>query len=308
MILNKCQKMLLGIAIGDSFGAGYEMQPRYKVSKYFTLEKYSRRHKWKIGKYTDDTQMSIAVTELLASGTEFSKINLANKFLECYRRDPHGGYARAMSGALKYSKNGLELLKARESGSPGNGAAMRAVPIGILPDLIKVIDYAKVNAQVTHNLPSSIASSVCVAAASHYFYHSLGAPQGVFDFCINACEGIDLESTEYFSSIKTMNHFDPELLFGRKDAQFGVPVNGMRTAGAVLYILSRFANSPKQTLIESVLLGGDTDSTACIALGISAINNGLNELPSFLLDQLEDGHYGKRYLVELGKKLCSAYT
>jgi ADP-ribosylglycohydrolase len=100
-----------------------------------------------------------------------------------------------------------------------------------------------------------------------------------------------------------MKYLVPELLFGEKDRRFGVPVDGMRTAGAVLYILARFSDDPRQTLIESVLLGGDTDSTTAIALGIVAINQGLGNIPKVLIDGLENEGFGKDYLIELGEKL-----
>lgn len=305
MKLNKAQNMLLGIAIGDAFGAGYEMQPRWKVLKYFTLKKYSRKKEWKKGKYTDDTQMSIAVAETMLE--EFNKINLANKFIEAYKRDPHSGYTRGFTQVLKICDNGEDLLKLVKGDSIKNGAAMRAVPIGILPNLKDVIDYAKINAKITHNSPGGIFSSVCIAVASHYFYYNLGDPKKVLDFCLNICKDLDKEATSYIKDIKNMKDLNPKLLFGKKDLKFGVPCHGVKTTGAVLYILSRFSNSSKQTLIESVLLGGDTDSTACIALGIIAINQGLKELPSFLLKGLEDGKYGKNYLIQLGEKLFLKY-
>jgi ADP-ribosylglycohydrolase len=303
MNLTKAQNMLLGIAIGDAFGAGYEMQPRWKVLKYFTLNKYSRRKGWKAGKYTDDTQMTIALVELLLSSEKFTKEAVADKFVEVYQRDPHGGYSGEMSKVMKSAKTGKDLIKSRKPGSPGNGACMRVVPLGVLHNLSDVIEYAKTSAQVTHAGPKGETSAVCVAAASHYFYHNLGPPQGVFDYCINACKGMDRESIEYFKAVKEMKYLVPELLFGEKDRRFGVPVDGMRTAGAVLYILARFSDDPRQTLIESVLLGGDTDSTTAIALGIVAINQGLGNIPKVLIDGLENEGFGKDYLIELGEKL-----
>jgi len=251
--------------------------------------------------------MSIGVTESMLSKKKFNKENLAEKFVEAYKRDPHTGYTRVFSSILKSSRNGKDMLRKIRGDSIKNGAAMRAVPMGVLLKLKDVINSAKINASVTHNSPGGIFSSVCVAVASHYFYYNLGKPEKVFDFCLKACKGLDKEALAYIKELSKMKHFNPKLLFGEKDEKFGVPCHGVKTAGAVLYILSRFSDSVRQTLIESVMLGGDTDSTACICLGIVAMNQGLDELPKFLLKDLENRGYGKDYLIELGEKLCKKY-
>ena len=180
---------------------------------------------------------------------------------------------------------------------------MRSVPLGILPKLADVVNYATINASVTHNTPKGITSSVCIAAASHYIYHGLGQYRGIIGFCTDACKGLDKESLAYFASIESMDCFNPESLLGKKDADFGVPCDGMRTAGAVLYIVSRSRDSLENTLTKSILLGGDTDSTASIACGIVAMNSGVAGLPKFLLEKLENGKHGRDYLILLGEKL-----
>jgi len=305
---NKCQNMLLGRAFGDAFGVGFELlMNRKKVRRKFQFDHYYIGGPgWKRGQYSDDTQMSMAVAELLISKREFNKFNLANKFVEVYRRDPHSGYG-SIRHSLKKAKNGAELLRTIRGNSWGNGACMRVTPIGILPNLKKVIQYAKINAKVTHNSPSAIASSVCIATATHYFYYNLGKPEKVFDYCINACRGIDGESIKYFEAVRDMKKFDSALLFGEENKECGVPVNGMRTAGAVLYIISRFYKNPSETLKEAVLLGGDTDTTASMCLGIVAMKTGIKKLPFFLFRDLENKGFGRDYLIELGQELYKKY-
>lgn len=300
--------MLLGIAIGDAFGVAFELKTRKDIKDRFQFDHYdSGREGWELGNYSDDTQMSIAITELLLSQKKFNKINLANSFLEVYKRDPHMGYGSSVREALKIAKNAKEFLKIIPGNSYGNGACMRAVPIGILPDIKKVIQYAIINAKITHNSPSAIASSVCIATASHYFYYNLGKSENVLDYCIKACGGLDKESINYFESLRNMKTLSPALLFGKENENFGVSVNGLRTAGAVLYIVSRFYKNPAETLKEAILLGGDTDSVASICLGLVSIKAGLDRLPPFLLKGLENNGFGKDYLIKLGEKLFKLY-
>ncbi len=302
---NKCQNMLLGIAMGDALGVGFELlMDRKKVRDKFKFDCYIPGGVgWKSGQYSDDTQMSIAITELLISKKRFNINNLADYFLRIYQRDPHMGYGGSVCEGLKKSKNPKEFLRIIPGNSSGNGACMRAVPLGVLPKIKDVVEYAKINAKVTHNVPSAIASSVCVGVASHYFYYNLGKPEDVFDYCINICENIDKESAEYFKIIKDMKKFNPVILFGSENEFKGVAPNGMRTAGAALYIISKFYKNPSETLREAILLGGDTDTVASICFGIVAIKTGIEKLPDFLFRDLENKSHGRDYLIELGEKL-----
>lgn len=300
--------MLLGIAIGDAFGAGYEMQSRNDIRKNFDFSKYRVRPKWRVwrpgtGRYTDDTQMSLAIAELLLSEELFTVHTLADFFVESFRRDPRPGYSKGFQKILEQVRSGRELIAALNPNSTRNGAAMRAVPIGTVRDIDMVIQHAVTNAKVTHDTPSGIASSVCVAAAAHYFLWDIGDPSGVFDYCIRACQKFDPISTRHFEAISRMQEEDPLLLFGKEKINFGVPVDAMRTAGAVLYLISRFSDDPTTTLQKAVLLGGDTDSVAAVALGIVASRAGLEMLPDFLLSGLENGPYGRDYIASLGEDL-----
>ena len=327
-IFSPHQKMLLGIAIGDAYGAGYEFRwPDLKNYQNISLEKYIKSSypdstnfihiNHFPGMYTDDTQMSIAVAELLVSNKPFTKENLADKFVECYKRDTILGYAQGFQKFLDSINSGKEFIEKINPSSIRNGATMRAVPIGLIKDIDKVVDYATINAKLTHDTPKGIASSVAVALMSHlkfyekYNYHDSkrfkyydGSMLEIMSILHDKIKSIDNESSEYFQRIWPMEKFDPKLLFGEKHAEKGVPCDGMRTAGAVLYLRSRDDfESPKAILTNAVSLGGDTDSVASIGLGIGLIRNSLDHLPEFLYNDLTNHKYGRDYLLSLGSDL-----
>ena len=321
MKLTKIQNMLMGIAIGDAFGAGYEFLEggRETVKTKFDFTKYDLHPKdgsestkltekgfLPAGHYTDDTQMSIAISELLLSDKEFNHLNLADSFVHCFKRDPKRAYAQRFREFLEDINSGQEFIEKIKPFSTRNGAAMRAVPLGIVKDLDKVIEYAKISAELTHNTPQGIASSVCVAMTSHFFFHN-PSYSSVFDYIEIPCREIDEESANHFRKIESMVEEDPYLLFGDKWASRGVPCNGMRTAAAALYIINNFSENPKEALRQAVLLGGDTDSTSAISLGVIAINNGIKNLPGFLFNDLTNHNYGRGYILNLGKNLSSKF-
>jgi ADP-ribosyl-[dinitrogen reductase] hydrolase len=316
MAFSPQQKMLLGIAIGDAYGAGYEFRyPDLKDYQNISLEKYVKSafpdFNHLPGMYTDDTQMSIAVAELLAGDKEFNKENLADKFFECYARDKIKGiYAKGFQAFLDSIASGKEFLEKINPVSIKNGAAMRAVPIGLIYDIDEVVEYATINASLTHNTSKGAASSVAVALMSHlHFYAGFNSYNDddlnkalIKHAIIRKVEKIDKETGAYMMNILYMNKLDPLLLLGAKHFTKGVPCDGMRTIGAVFYLLNNFRN-PKDILTKSIKLGGDTDSVASISLGINMMRGSINDLPEFLYTDLTNHEYGRDYLLSLGSRL-----
>ena len=300
--------MLLGIAIGDAFGAGYEFAYKTRaeyqqvdISKYSANPNPNFRHE--AGNYTDDTQMSIAIAELLADDIPFTSKNLADYFLRAYKRDPRVGYAKGFQAFLDSIETKEEFLAQIKPGSIRNGAAMRSVPLGIIPDLEAVVEYAKINAKLTHNTPKGISSSIIIALISHcaiYKKNEIESSRRIFE------EITDSEMLSYFSELAEMRTFNPALLFGEKNKDKGVPCDAMRTVGAVLYLFD--FSYPKNILLEAVKLGGDTDSVASITLGIKMINNDLDSLPVHLFDNLNNDQYGRDYLIDLGDRLATRFN
>ena len=300
---------MLGIAIGDAFGAAYENLSRKDVRRIFDPTKYSKNPLFNDhipGTYTDDTQMSIAVAELITSGEEFTPLNLANYFVSAFKRDMRPGYSRYSFQALQESKSGKEFLAKVTQSSEKNGATMRAIPIGVIPEKDKVINYCVVNAETTHHSPSAIASSVAMGLAAHYFFYNVDEAKSVLDFCLEYLNenNFDRKSIEYLNEVLKMENLDLGILLGKEYANVGVPVNGIKTAGVVLFLLKGFSSEkPFEALKEAILLGGDTDTTAALTLGVFTARYGLNQLPEFLTCGLEGGEYGKDFVMSIGEKL-----
>ncbi len=296
---------MLGIAIGDAFGAGYENLSRSEVQEALNMTQYDCypfESGHKPGHYTDDTQMSIAVAKTLY-GMCFDRRNLTHSFLEEYKSNNIIGYSRGFLSILEASKSPEDFIN-NVVHTERNGAVMRAVPIGVLQDIKKVVENSVINAQISHNTDSAITASVAIALASHYFFYNLGQPSEVIEFCIDNMGGFNPESLEYLAEVSKMGELKPEILFGEENKDHGVPIHGLKTAGAVLYLLTRYSHDGMETLKQAVLLLGDTDTTSSIALGIvqSASEGGLDD---FLQDDLQNGDYGKDYIRRIGTRLAT---
>ena len=109
--------MLLELAIGDAYGAGFEYVNTGLVRHFNDLSGYIHhpRHKAiKPGMYTDDAQMSIAIAEMVItdlSQTEaWTEENLAKRFVRAFKRDPRTGYASGFYGFLLKIEDGTQFL------------------------------------------------------------------------------------------------------------------------------------------------------------------------------------------------------
>ncbi len=120
--------MLLELAVGDAYGAGFEYASLDLIGKHNTATHYVQhpRHTIRPGCYTDDTQLSLAIAESLVSGERWTPPNLAHRFVEVFQRDPRQGYARGFYAFLQEVRDGDDFLARIRPDSDKSGAAMRA--------------------------------------------------------------------------------------------------------------------------------------------------------------------------------------
>src|SRR5262245_18028883 len=105
--------MLLELAVGDAYGAGFEYVAKERIRKYNTARRYSQhpKHDIRPGCYTDDTQMSVAVAEALVSRDRWTPRLLAEHIVQAFRRDPRRGYANRFYDFLQQVGDGEQFLQ-----------------------------------------------------------------------------------------------------------------------------------------------------------------------------------------------------
>lgn len=298
-------RLLLGMAIGDAYGARFENLRRDEISLAGQEDTYRQ---W--NRYTDDTQMATGVTELLISGEPFSRETLARYLMNAYRRDPRQGYSEITREMLENAADARSFLSwlsddVREM-RRSDGAAMRALPIGWIRDRSEVIRCATQSAVITHGHPDAIAATVGIALLAHERYYTGASFTSVISRILPGIPGLTPDAEEYLN-LASAGRWDPGLILG-SHVKYGVPyTESIILLGAVLALLVTYGNDPHQVLLQAVLLGGDTDTTASIALGAALIYPGGDTLPITLVAGLENGAYGKDFLVTLGKQLDLKY-
>ena len=274
--------MLFELAIGDAYGAGFEFRSADFVTQnnhlknYFAHELYTEIK----GKYTDDTQMSLAIAELLISGEDWNEENIIRKFIEVFKRDPRRGYSKRLYQVLSNTNTVEEFSAQIQATSQGSGAAMRACPIGLIADVDQIIEKSTLQAKTTHNTTEGIRSAIAAALIPHYFIYEQGKKED-------------------------LGKFVKKYVSGEWDKTWKDPVTneGVICVRAAITSMMRNDNFC-DLLIDCVNHTGDVDTVAAIALGAASCCKAYkNNLPQNLIYELENGSYGASYLKELDKQL-----
>lgn len=278
--------MLLDIAIGDAYGAGHEYAPPAVVRAENTLKGYRQHEKHKSilpGHYTDDTQMALAIAELMLAKdpTEWTHADVAGAFVGAFKRDPRTGYSGAFYDVLVKLNGAEDFLSTIRPHSPKSGGAMRAAPLGLLPNTMQVVDLAMMQASLTHATRDGMNAAAGAALLTHYCYHRLGPKTDLPKFLHRWVPGPDW------------------LTFWRGKV-------GSRGLDSVMAALNAVVShsSMSQVLRACIAYTGDVDTVAAIAMPAASVCPGMEQnLPQVLVDTLENGTYGRDYLSRLDSDL-----
>ena len=118
---------ILGLALGDAFGAPYE-GGILERALWGVIGKTGGKRRW-----TDDTQMTLDVAEILIAQGQIDQRDLARRFAQSYHWSR--GYGPSTARVLlriRRSQPGNARTSVYSAGSYGNGGAMRAPVVGLI--------------------------------------------------------------------------------------------------------------------------------------------------------------------------------
>lgn len=161
---------LEGLSIGDAFGQRFFFP--------WVVERSTPRclpdPPWH---YTDDTEMALAIVQVLEEAGEVDQDLLAQTFARRFLADPGRGYGEGARRLLLEVSRGVDWRVASRSlfggtGSFGNGGAMRVAPLGawFADDPVLTIEQARRSAEVTHGHPEGQAGAIAVALAAGWVW------------------------------------------------------------------------------------------------------------------------------------------
>lgn len=270
---------LLGLALGDALGAAHEGGLA------------ARGVWWMLGltrpgvlRWTDDTLMALGLTESLAEHGDVDADALASRWARDARWSR--GYGPAALKTLARIRRGMPWTEAACSvypeGSFGNGAAMRAAPIGLFhDDAARRRDAARRSAAITHAHPLGIEGAVIMAEAAHQALHG---PVRIEELCALSKEPAMRAGLERAEAMRASGEATPEDVARTLG-------NGMRAQESVptaLYVHLRHDASSFDDVITFVRrVGGDTDTIGAMAGALHGARHGARSLPQRHLERLE---------------------
>lgn len=284
---NKIAGCLIGLATGDAFGAPYEFQ---KIEKRITkFPTHIGPHGERPGVWTDDTSMTLC---LLDSCIRFNGFNKKDQ-LRTYNKWYTEGYLSSTSKAIGLGRRTVEALgKFKTSryrietyegdpNSQGNGSLMRVAAIPLFLAKHPVIKnhtkfqqinwvgwYAKDSSRTTHD--TEMCRDACYVFSLMIHKALLGkSKEEVFKFTKFQLSTIDTQSVKDILLNKTYKNKEKDIIGD------GYVLNSLNASLWAFYN----SDSYRQTILKSVNLGKDTDTTACIAGALAGAFYGLDSIP-----------------------------
>ncbi len=311
---------LLGLAIGDAYGAPLEFLRRSAILERFGPDGPHDLEPWGAhpgGSYTDDTQMSMATARGLldwraASGwapgasvdQEALQAAIRLRYAEWYRSHEWEGRGP-----------GTACLTALGSGMPvdskGCGGVMRVAPLGCAGLGGAAFEAGARAAALTHRHHTSDAASGFQArlvdwlvggeelrvavAATRATLVVREKPRGVLDAVDAAVALAGDASVESYEALGRIGHVGVET-----PDEHGKGWVAEEALGIGLFCALRFSGDFAAALRAAAVISGDSDSTASIAGAILGAAGGVEAIPAAWRDKVE----GRDELLRLADELA----
>lgn len=274
-------EILEGLSVGDALGEALSYQ-HYRARELSDFSVFSAGSV----RFTDDTEMALAVCETLKLIRGIDEDTVAWAFSSRFRKDPERGYGKMARRILESLAAGAHWkdvsVNAFGGGSFGNGAAMRVAPIGgyFADDLNAVRQAAANSARVTHFHPEGIAGAIAVAIASAVAFSSRHLPaeqaggaiwQAVLD---HTPEG---KVRNGISTARSMSGATANEVV--REVGNGAGVSAQDTVPFCIWSACRNLGDFREAFLSTVEAGGDCDTNCAIVCGIVTAFLGISAIP-----------------------------
>jgi len=312
--LKRAIESLEGLSMGDAFGEGFfmsfELAARLAQNPDLNMEEYLKHFRgeeffvlrelidirridvldvpWR---WTDDSALAIEVVENLRIHGEIQPASLAVQFSNRYKAEPNRGYGGAMHSLLpnltqqNWRTEAAGLFEGQ--GSFGNGAAMRAAPIGayFADDLDLVVENATRSAIVTHSHSEGIAGAVAVALGAAFLARLRENAESWDGKSFLELILERLPNSEVKSRIQEASQLD-ENLTSEQVAEIigsGYAIAAQDTVPFCLWCVAKaledYDSNFEEAMWQTVAGLGDRDTTCAIVGGIMGVYVGVEGIP-----------------------------
>lgn len=271
---------IYGQAIGDALGLGTEgMTDEDMAWKYpHGLQHYSQifqdrhRKRWKIGDWTDDTDMMLCIAHAVIEDKGVNLTNIARHFKMWAEGEPMGigNNTYKVLSIGDYVEKPLEVSRLvwqmSRYESAANGGLMRTSVVGLFPKAVKTC--AENICKLTHYDPRCVGSCVIVSELINALVYDKPKPRR-FEMLDIAGE-YDERIEEYIDRSETDNVTDL-----MDDKCMGYTLVTLSVALWAYW----HAKSFEDGLLKVVNAGGDADTNAAVACAILGAKYGFSSIP-----------------------------
>ena len=267
-VLARAQGCMLGQLAGDALGSVVEFWEPEEIREAYPhgVRELADGGTWGTiaGQPTDDSEMALSLARMLVDHGRYDSVEARKAYVTWLDSDPFDCGKTVYRG----------LVGRRDPNSQANGALMRISPLGIFGayrEPSEVAEWARQDAALTHPHPVCIEANALFARAIAHAIRT-GCDRGtLYREIVHWAEDMDVDKT---------------LLDAVVGASFAPPDNyGRPIAGWVLVALRNAlwqllnAVNVEEALVDTIMRGGDTDTTAAICGALLGAVEGRQAIP-----------------------------
>jgi ADP-ribosylglycohydrolase len=318
---------LLGAALGDVAGAPVEAEsPAYIAATYRSVDDILAQEAvaeftglpWRVGRFTDDTQMTLCVAEWLLAGESHSPELLLARLAAAH--EPWRRYGPSTESILRlyphYKAHWRELATASfPHGSYGNGGVARVAPIGLAfhSDPAHAACLAVESSRPTHAHPLA-----CQGAALHAVAVATAVSQTEFD-ATEYLRGARATLT-YFADLlqdtapytRALDAIEQGLARNAPCCELaetlGTGIAAYEAFPGALSCSLRHPGGFEDVLHDAIFIGGDTDTIASMSASLSGALLGLPAVPSHWLAAIREENHSPAVIASLADQLFDTFA
>lgn len=295
---------LVGLLVGDALGVPYEFHPASAIPnpeniEFEPIEGFDRAHRdVPPGTWSDDGAQALVLLDSLLECGKFDVEHFAKGIVAWHDRDfmavdelfDIGIQTRKAIIRLKRGEMPLAAGLTEENAN-GNGSLMRVLPLALWH---KGTDLELISDAFDQSAPTHghLRSKLCCAL-----------------YCLWARYILQEKANPFETAVATLREVFPENTLERAELEFHIRPDDIHYPGGSGYVVdslfsARWAcgnENYEKTVKAAISLGNDTDTTACIAGGISGLMFGINDIPERWRENLR----GKEIYEPLLEKLLA---
>jgi poly(ADP-ribose) glycohydrolase ARH3 len=325
---DKFRGCFLGGAIGDVAGAVVEAESPAFISKTYQsvddilsagrIEEFAGGL-WEVGRFTDDTQMTLCVAEWLLNDNVHppaAECLLARFAATC---EPWRRYGPGTEAILRLYREHPDEWRTLATamfphGSYGNGSAMRVAPVGLafFDDPARLKSIAIESSRPTHSHPlayqGAVLQSIAVATAAVTMQFSAASFLEPMRQALTYFADLLQDTSKYAAALDAIERsLKSGSSCGEVSSILGTGITAYEAVPMALYCFLRHPDSYEQVIQNAVFIGGDTDTIGSMAGAIAGVCLGEQAIPPRWLNAVREERYSVAHIRALADRLFARF-